>query len=162
MTLVIGYGNPGRGDDGLGPEFVKRLEHRALTGVRTLSSFQLTVEHAIEVAASARVVFVDASLGTVRPYRLTELEPACCGDIGSHSVSPTAVLALAKLYYDANPPAYLLEISGERFDRIHEGLSAIAEQNLTAAEVFFVEWLKGRTNRPKAPHRPEAEGKLSV
>ena len=41
--LVIGYGNPGRRDDGLGPALAARLEALALPGVTVESDFQLAI-----------------------------------------------------------------------------------------------------------------------
>ena len=50
-TLLIGYGNPGRGDDGLGPAFARRIAARGLPGVTVEIDYQLTVDHALMIAA---------------------------------------------------------------------------------------------------------------
>lgn len=141
MTLVICYGNPGRGDDGLGPEFALRLEARDLPEVEVLSEFQLKVEHAVRLAETDRVVFVDAALSGDTPYLFSELAPAAAGDLSSHSVSPETVLALAQMHFGATCPAYVLAITGTAFDLLHDGLSASAAANLEAAEAFFLDWL---------------------
>ena len=47
--LVIGIGNPSRGDDAIGPLAVERLEALALPGVELLTDFQLQVEHALDL-----------------------------------------------------------------------------------------------------------------
>ena len=44
QTLVIGYGNPGRRDDGLGPSFADILAAEGIPGVDVDSDYQLTVE----------------------------------------------------------------------------------------------------------------------
>ena len=43
---VIGYGNPGRQDDGLGPAFVQALRNKGYT-FPTSDPYQLTVEDAL-------------------------------------------------------------------------------------------------------------------
>lgn len=143
MILVIGYGNPGRGDDGLGPEFARRLGERVTTGVSIVTDFQLKVEHAVRIATATQVVFVDASVGAAEPYEFIRLAPADRGNVSSHDLSPAAVLALAELHFGAQCPAYVLGICGVDFDYFHEGLSAAAESNLRQAEGFFDAWLGG-------------------
>ncbi|MCC7218819.1 MAG: hydrogenase maturation protease, partial [Burkholderiales bacterium] len=59
--LVIGIGNPSRGDDALGPLLVERIEAMDLPGVECLTDFQLQVEHALDLVGREQVVFVDAT-----------------------------------------------------------------------------------------------------
>ena len=54
--LLIGYGNPGRGDDGLGPELARRVAQRRLPGLTVEIDYQLTVDHALQVAGVDAVV----------------------------------------------------------------------------------------------------------
>ena len=77
------------------------------------------------------------------PFRFTAVPPAEEGDFSSHSLDPSAVLALASTLFGAAPEAYVLGISGVEFGEVKEGLSAAAEENLSEAEAFFLEWLKG-------------------
>ncbi|MBL8482901.1 MAG: Ni/Fe hydrogenase, partial [Rhodocyclaceae bacterium] len=44
---MFAWGNPGRGDDALGPLFAERIEALDLPGVECLTDFQLQVEHAL-------------------------------------------------------------------------------------------------------------------
>lgn len=139
---LIGYGNPGRGDDGLGPAFAARMVERRLPEVTVSIDYQLTVDHALLIAGASRVVFVDALIGADAPYRFTRVQPALGDDLSSHSLSPSAVLALAANLYDAAPAAYVLGISGTEFGEIRERLSALAERNLDIAEEAFLRWLE--------------------
>ena len=50
--LVIGYGNPGRLDDGLGPAVASAMEEFNLPGVSVDSNYQLTVEDAASAAGT--------------------------------------------------------------------------------------------------------------
>jgi len=64
-SLVIGIGNPLRGDDGIGWRLAALLPARAGLAVRC--SQQLTPELAEELAAVERVLFLDAWLGSDGP-----------------------------------------------------------------------------------------------
>lgn len=44
MILIVGYGNPIRGDDGVGQAVITEVEQWNLTNVRSLSLHQLTPE----------------------------------------------------------------------------------------------------------------------
>jgi len=149
MTLLIGYGNPGRCDDGLGPALAERIAARALPGVEVAVDYQLTVEHALLVAGAARVVFADAEIGGPAPFRFARVA-AAGGDISSHSIAPGTVLALAGTLYGAAPEAYLLGIAGAEFGRVAEGLSPTAERNLAEAEAHIVAWLTASIVRDAA------------
>src|SRR5579863_2441204 len=64
-TLIIGIGNPLRGDDGLGWRAVESLRQIAsLQEVETVTCHQLTPEMAESVSRAERVVFIDAYVGS--------------------------------------------------------------------------------------------------
>ena len=73
---LIGYGNPGRCDDGLGPAFAARIAARDLPGVTVSTDYQLTVDHALEIAQADRVVFADALMRSDAPFRFGPVSPA--------------------------------------------------------------------------------------
>ncbi|MCF3625745.1 hydrogenase maturation protease [Planktothrix agardhii 1801] len=62
MILIVGYGNPIRGDDGVGQAVITEVEQWNLTNVRSLSIHQLTPAVAAEMAEVDTVIFVDAAL----------------------------------------------------------------------------------------------------
>ena len=142
MILILGYGNPGRGDDGLGPALASRMAERGWPGVEVQIDYQLTVEHAMDLARARRVVFVDARVDGTEPFDFAVAAPSRAGDIASHSLSPETVLALAETLYDSAPEAWILGISGAEFGRVHEGLSDTARRNLDRAERFLSDWLQ--------------------
>ena len=132
--LVIGYGNPGRRDDGLGPAFADAIAELALPGVQVEMDYQLSVEDAAVAAASERVLFVDADSAGREPFSVRRLAPAAkTASFSTHSVQPEAVLALAKDLFGAEPESWLLGIRGYEFNEFGEGLSARAATNLAAA-----------------------------
>ena len=130
----MGYGNPGRLDDGLGPAFAERIQALALPGVTADSDYQLNVEDAAAVARYDVVVFADASADADEPFTLRPLV-AEHGGLGfsSHSVSAAALLGLAESLFGASPRAYMLALRGYAFDAFGERLSTHAVANLEAA-----------------------------
>jgi len=136
-VLVIGYGNPGRLDDGLGPGLADALEKLRLPGVTVQVDYQLSVEDAVVVAEHDVVVFADASVTGPEPFFFDPVEPNGRLSFSSHSVAPPAVLALAHELFDAGTEGYVLGIRGYRFDEFGESLSQRAQANLAAALQFL-------------------------
>lgn len=141
-TLVLGFGNPGRLDDGLGPTFAARLEALGLPGVTVASDYQLSVEDASLVAEHDAVVFVDAHVSCPAPFVLERLEPRPGASFSSHSVRPDAVLGLAHTLFGAHAAGYVLGIRGYEFNEFGERLSAPAQANLDEAFGFLVDALR--------------------
>ena len=135
--LVLGFGNPIRADDGLGPAFAARIARLGLAGVETQSRLQLGVEDAALVAQYDVVLFADALAGGTAPFMCRRLRLARRVDLGTHTVDPPQVLRLARLLYAARVRAYLLAIRGYEFDAFREGLSARARRNLAQAVAAF-------------------------
>ncbi len=60
-VLVLGYGNPAREDDAIGPLVADRIAALAIDGVEVDTGYQLAVEDAEAVATHDAVVLVDAA-----------------------------------------------------------------------------------------------------
>jgi hydrogenase maturation protease len=132
-VLVIGYGNPGRLDDGLGPAFAQALEQLGLPGVEVEVDYQLMVEHAAEIARHRLVVFADAAASGPAPFSLRRLAPRPDQGFSTHRAEPGALLALAGGLFGARVEGYALGIRGYEFDSFGERLSPGARANLEAA-----------------------------
>jgi hydrogenase maturation protease len=148
-TLVIGYGNSLRGDDGVGPLVAEQVAAWNLPDVRSLSVHQLTPELAAEIAQVEQVFFIDAKVvkSTQSPPDLGDLGGECKAVQPSlaptirrltstpssmtldHTWSPSALLHLAQTLYHATPIAYQILIPSIQFD-YGESLSAIAKDGL--------------------------------
>ncbi len=137
--LVIGYGNPGRRDDGLGPAFAARLEALHLPGVTIESDYQLAIEHAHLAAQHDVVVFADAAADVEgeSSFYLRPIAPAAGVHYSSHSISPQAVLHLADQCFGARPSGWLLGIRPSDLESFAEGLTPPAEASLSAALTAF-------------------------
>lgn len=140
QVLVYGFGNPGRQDDGLGPEIVRRLELEHLPGVVTDSNYQLNIEDAVAVAESDAVIFVDAALHLDESFAFCRLTPSSEITFTTHAMSPESVLALCEDIYGKIPPAYILAVKGYEWE-MATPMTDEAKENLEKAYSFIRELL---------------------
>ncbi|MBN2342881.1 MAG: hydrogenase maturation protease [Deltaproteobacteria bacterium] len=136
--LLIGYGNPGRLDDGLGPALADAIEAKRIPGVTVDSNYQLSVEDADAIARHNIVLFVDADVQGREPFWFGRVEPKKEVSFSSHSISPEALMDMANNLLEGETRGYILGIRGYEFNEFGERLSAKASANLAAA-VQFVE-----------------------
>ena len=144
-VLLIGYGNPGRLDDGLGPALAEAMQACALHGVTVESNYQLTVEDAAELADHDAVIFADADVRCAEPFHIRAIEPRDHDGFSTHSVEPEAVLGLAERLFQAKVNGFVLGIRGYEFNEFGERLSDAARANLTAAVDFLDGLLRKRS-----------------
>lgn len=121
-TLIIGYGNTLRGDDGVGRYLAEEIAQQNWPHCRVISTHQLTPELAEAVAAVDRVIFIDAQLQesanepSVEVVALKSLEPnELSGDLG-HRGNPRELLTLAKILYGVEVKAWWVLIPAFTFD----------------------------------------------
>lgn len=160
-VLLIGYGNPGRLDDGLGPAVAETLRQRNLPGLTVEADYQLTVEDAAEVARHGLVIFADADRTGPEPFSVRRVVPAATGmSFSSHSVSAEAVMALSRDLFGASVEAWMLGIRGYEFDAFGERLSARAQDNLAVAVKYIEQAIREQTIREIRAGRsgPEESG----
>ena len=141
--LVIGYGNPGRQDDGLGPgcaallaDFIK--QEKPCWPIDIDINYQLTVEHALAVSKANAVIFIDAARQLSSAYQYSQLTSSEGNVWSYHIVTPGQCLWLAEMLYGKRPEAYLLAIQGVQFDNFEERLSDTALCNLNKAFQFLL------------------------
>ena len=141
LILIIGYGNPSRGDDALGPALLEWLEQERDAGgitvpFDTITDFQLQIEHALDLRGRELVLFVDSSVSLSAPYRFSKLHPERDLSYTTHAISPTSLLVVYQQAVDEMPPeSFLLEISGRHFE-LGEDMSDEAIDNLSQASRF--------------------------
>lgn len=137
-TLVIGYGNTLRGDDGIGPAVAQEVDRLGVPGVRVIVAHQLTPELAADLADARLVVFVDATTGgePVTAVRLDGSPPAAPM---THAADPSSLLALAGAAYGRAPAGWLVTAAGTDFG-FRDGLSPTGQANAHEA-LGHVRWL---------------------
>jgi len=130
QTLIIGYGNLDRGDDGAAFHVVNRLRerlgHRPLpedvSGLEQLEPEtavfvpQLTPELAVDAAPYPRLVMVDAHVtAEVRPVVYLRLQPEYQPPVVSHVLSPAMFLWLVQAVSGRACTAFLVSLRGHCF-----------------------------------------------
>lgn len=142
-VLLIGFGNPSRADDGLGPALAARIAALELDGVDVEIDYQLVIEHAEQVGGYNTVIFADADVSITEPCIFRRIHPALDPSFTSHSVSPAAILALAKTCFHKTPEAWLLGMRARDIESFEERLTEDGERSLDAATKRLEEWLAG-------------------
>ncbi|HNZ42985.1 MAG TPA: hydrogenase maturation protease [Bacteroidales bacterium] len=145
-TLIYGYGNPGRQDDGLGARFVEMAEkwiaEERISQIFTDCNYQLNIEDSAVIAEYDTVIFVDASVADVNKFKLEKVDPDNASiEFTMHAVSVSFVLDLCQKVYHKSPETYVLHIKACEFDFI-EALTPQAEENLLAAFEFLKRFIQ--------------------
>lgn len=148
--LIFGIGNPGRGDDGLGPALIDRLNNSqthtefgnsvCVWELQCEFRYQLNIEDAYAIKDLDIVVFADAATSGEEAAVLEEAFPSDAIAFTTHRMSPAAVLALCHELFGRIPKAYILSIRGHHWD-IGEGLSPQGAENLEQALDLLREFL---------------------
>jgi len=137
-TLIIGFGNVYRRDDGVGYATLNAVRERLGRPplevdddgfddlgheVDTILLHQLVPELAENVAPYDRVIFVDAHIGHVPELIYEEELDVCYREATvTHTLHPCSVLALCKQLHGHGPQGILLSIRGYDYE-FGEGLS---------------------------------------
>ncbi len=139
--LVLGYGNPGRGDDALGPMLIEKLDCAERTKHESLACFQLQPEQIFDLENRRLILFADASVSASAPFSFTELTANCEISYSTHSMTPETLLYIYETLFRRPPPCcFLLSIRGNNF-KLGKKLSDVAEKHLDAAFDFATELL---------------------
>jgi len=142
-VLVVGYGNPLRSDDGVGPAVAERLAvDPRLAGVEVRAEHQLTPELAMDAAQVSLMVLVDAADGVpAGEVVVRDLAPWGRGGLGddglagraeeggpplTHHVDPSSLLALAEALWGSAPRTVTVGIGPESLE-LGDTLTAVVE-----------------------------------
>ncbi|MGD1018086.1 MAG: hydrogenase maturation protease [Verrucomicrobiia bacterium] len=116
-TLVLGYGNRSRTDDGVGWFVLERLQELGLPNVELLTSHQLDVDHAELITGFDEVIFVDAAIPqSPEPISRTVVQPCFRSHAVAHYLTPGDLLALAQTLFSQAPRGILFSIRGSDFN----------------------------------------------
>jgi hydrogenase maturation protease len=155
---IIGYGNPQRRDDGIGPYIVNRLQplfkHRK--DVHLLALHQLEPDIIDTLKTADTLVFVDASVEALPEGRhWIEVQPEFnTMPFLIHESAPAFILGLLQCLYHRHPKVWMVSVAGNDFG-FGNGLSSGARKRamlvigeltrfiLTeAAEKDSITWIK--------------------
>jgi hydrogenase maturation protease len=120
-VLIIGCGNPLRGDDAVASHALLHLERRPSLGdVALISCHQLSPELAEPISRADQVIFIDArvSQSPAQTPGLVEarpVEPCAASSAFSHHFGPPALLEYAQKLYGRRPEAFAVSVIGESF-----------------------------------------------
>ena len=129
--LIIGYGNPLRGDDGFGYHAAERLQKVLIDDrdVTVLPLHQLTPELAADIARTERVVFIDAAADGETGKLNCRAVAKAAFEAGAftHHVTPGGLLGAAETLYGHAPEAVLNSVAGQSFELSEKLTAAVAE-----------------------------------
>ena len=130
-TLIVAYGNPLRGDDGVGWQAAILLSRELKEQVQVLARHQLTPELAETLSQVAQVIFIDAACeGAAGQVRCRKVEgTVSAAQPFTHHVAPADLLSAAQHLYGHAPAGYLITINGGSFGYT-ETLSAAVQAAL--------------------------------
>jgi hydrogenase maturation protease len=132
-TIVIGYGNELRGDDGIGPFLAAAVAERAWPSVLALAVHQLTPELAEALAGARLAIFIDACAAPEgEPVEVLAIAPGSPSGAPSHAGDPHVLLGLARHLYGTAPAAWWVMVAGHRFG-LGQELSPQAQANCRQA-----------------------------
>jgi len=132
-TLIIGYGNQSRRDDGAGWFVLEQLAALGLPGVELETSHQLEIEAAETISRFDAVIFVDAAIPEAPgPVQRSVVTPNFQSHAVAHYLTPADVLSLCKTLYQREPKTILFSIRGRDFNF---GTTLTSEVEQAAREV---------------------------
>lgn len=144
-SLLIGIGNRLRGDDGAGYRLAEALSLDPPKSVQVIATQQLTMELSATLAASQRVLFVDATLDPERCCRwsapcLEAMDVTALQAVGlSHQLTPEALLAATDALYHCAPKAWQLLLPGLNWGH-GDALSPLTEAAVSASLPLVRAW----------------------
>ncbi len=124
-VLVIGYGNPIRGDDGFGPHVASLLAGQIEPAQATILTFQqLTPDLAELVAQHALTILIDAQSGDLpgTVHHLLIQPPEQAVHTFQHHITPEVLAGVTLALYGVGAEIHLFSVESDSFE-IGEGLS---------------------------------------
>jgi hydrogenase maturation protease len=129
-SLIIGYGNPDREDDGVAWHILRALtvklglpspesyedEFPEFESIDFAFYLQLTPEMAEDINGYNYVCFVDAHTGNIpEPVRLIPVESEFQRSPFTHHLTPQSLVSMCATLYGSKPDAALLSVLGHHF-----------------------------------------------
>lgn len=148
-TLIIGYGNPLRGDDGLGWVATELLADMIDPArVEIITCHQLTPDLAAPISRAQQVIFIDAAVeGTPGEVQVRPLTAPPTADDGTftHHLDTAGLLELTTSLYQQTPVAHLVTVCGYDFS-FREGLSDEMQASLDGVILAVMGLIQSSSN----------------
>ena len=154
-TLIIGFGNPDRQDDGVAWHILAMLAKKLGRPIPSMDEgffpngenpdllfvLQLTPELADTISAYQRVCFIDAHTGNVpEDVNMVEVKAEYQRSPFTHHMTANTCLSLVQTIYGRNPQAILVSVRGYEFSFSHELSPATLQLSKQAVE-RIMDWL---------------------
>ncbi|EAZ88831.1 hydrogenase maturation protease [Crocosphaera chwakensis] len=138
-TLIIGYGNTLRGDDGAGYKIAEIIDKWNLDNIKSLAIHQLTPDLAEKISQVDTVIFIDAVAITDINTAKIEIKTISINQKSNnllHHNTPKQLLSLTKVIYKKVPKAYWILVPALNFN-FSEELSSFTQKyvNLTLEKI---------------------------
>jgi len=131
-TLIIGYGNSLRGDDGVGAKVAETVETWKLNSIEVLVVHQLTPDLSEQISQVFQVIFIDACSELAGGIVMDRLSPCRESEVLTHGCDPAKLLSVSLWLYGRAPLAWLMKIAAVDFS-LGEHLSAVAQEGQVEA-----------------------------
>jgi len=144
-VLIIAYGNPLRGDDGIGWHVAKYFtEEQKYRHCEVITAHQLLPEYAALISQADTVIFVDAAVkGIPGELMCTEIQPKEQSPTAfTHQISPEKLLSISSQFYEKTPTGILCTVTGQNFEFSTE-LSAPVQNALPELITMIEEIVEG-------------------
>lgn len=156
-TLIIGYGNPDRQDDGVAwhilhgiadsfglsvdPDSVSDLV-QVNKNLDLMYLLQLVPELSERISQYEQVCFVDAHTGDIpEQIRTVEILPKLRRSPFTHHLTPEMLLEICQAIYKKHPKALLVSVRGHEFE-FSDKLSVLTSKLVPDAVRQILQWLE--------------------
>lgn len=154
-TLIFGYGNYDRQDDGVAWHVISALKKTlglpdpeivdddfdSDDDLVTVFQLQLTPELAESIVKFDRVCLIDAHTGSIpEEILLRKLDPVFLHSPLTHHLTPEALLSITQTIYHKVPETFLLSMRGYEFE-FTQTLSPRTQDLVPQAVSLISEWL---------------------
>jgi len=142
---IVGYGNPQRKDDGIGPYAAIRLRDlfSDMPRIHARPYHQLDPALVEDLKDVGGVLFIDATVEPlVEGWQRSPLKPSLDGwpDL-VHDFNAPLLLGLIKVFYGRCPEAWMVSVQGEDFG-FGEGISDGARKRADEAVIAIASFVK--------------------
>ncbi len=148
---LVGFGNPQRRDDGLGPYIVRRLKSilKSCDKIGFLIVRHPEPSIVAELQGAGRILFVDATAKALtKGWQMNRIEPELdMLPYTTHHFTPAVILGIMRMLYGQSPPTWVLTVEGSDFG-FGRSLTSTAKERAQAAVAAIVGFARANLKTP--------------